>query len=159
MNRTARGAAFTVLAMLAFASMDAISKWLVVGYPIGQIMWIRYGVFCLFAWLVVRRRGLLGAAPSRRPRLQAARSLLALIESFVFVLAFRYLPLADVHALAATSPLIVIALGVLFLGERAGFARWLAVLAGFAGMLLIVRPGFRELNDALLLPIAGAFMW
>jgi drug/metabolite transporter (DMT)-like permease len=77
----------------------------------------------------------------------------------VFVLAFRYLPLADAHALAATSPLIVIALGVLFLGEKAGLARWLAVLAGFIGMLLIVRPGFRELNPALLLPIVGAFMW
>jgi drug/metabolite transporter (DMT)-like permease len=55
--------------------------------------------------------------------------------------------------------LIVIALGVLFLGEKAGFARWVAVAAGFIGMLLIVRPGFRELNTALLLPIAGAFMW
>jgi drug/metabolite transporter (DMT)-like permease len=146
--------------MLAFASMDAISKWLVVDYPLGQIMWIRYGVFCVFAWLVVRRRSeLLKAARSRRPWLQAGRSLLALVESFVFVLAFRYLPLADVHALAATAPLIVIALGVLFLGERAGVARWLAVLAGFIGMLLIVRPGFRELNTALMLPIAGAFMW
>ena len=72
------------------------------------------------------------------------RSLLAVIESAIFVLAFRYLPLADTHAIAATSPLIVIALGVLFLGERAGLARWLAVAAGFVGVLLIVRPGFRD---------------
>ena len=159
MNRTARGAAFTVLAMLSFASMDAISKWLVVDYTLGQIMWIRYAVFCVFAWLVVRPRGFVRALRSARPWLQAGRSLLALVESFVFVLAFRYLPLADVHALAATAPLIVIALGVLFLGERAGLARWVAVFAGFIGMLLIVRPGFRDLNTALLLPIAGAFMW
>jgi drug/metabolite transporter (DMT)-like permease len=158
-TRTARGASFTVLAMLAFASMDAISKWLVVDYPLGQIMWIRYAVFCVFAWLVVRPRGFVRAIRSARPWLQGGRTLLALIESFVFVLAFRYLPLADVHALAATSPLIVIALGVLFLGEKAGFARWVAVVAGFIGMLLIVRPGFRELNMALLLPIVGAFMW
>src|SRR5262249_4514484 len=149
-----RGASFTVLAMLAFASMDAISKWLVVDYPLGQIMWIRYAVFCVFAWLVVRRRGFARAMRSARPWLQGGRTLLAVVESFVFVLAFRYLPLADVHALAATSPLIVIALGVLFLGETAGFARWVAVVAGFIGMLLIVRPGFRELNMALLLPIA-----
>src|SRR5262249_37956676 len=158
-TNTARGAAFTVLAMLAFASMDAISKWLVVGFSLGEIMWIRYAVFCVFAWLVVRPRGFLKAVRSRRPWLQGGRALLALVESFVFVLAFRYLPLADVHALAATSPLIVIALGVLFLGERAGPARWLAVLAGFVGMLPIVRPGFRELNAALLLPIVGALMW
>ena len=77
----------------------------------------------------------------------------------MFVLAFRYLPLADTHAVAATSPLIVIALGVLFLGEKAGPARWAAVAAGFVGVLLIVRPGFRELDWALLLPLAGAILW
>ena len=145
--------------MLAFASMDAMSKWLVADYPIGQMMWIRYGVFCLFAWLVVRRRGLLASARTGRPWLQGVRALLALIESMVFVLAFRYLPLADAHALAATSPLIVIVLGVLFLGEKAGLARWLAVLAGFIGMLLIVRPGFRTLEWSLLLPVLGALLW
>ena len=74
------------------------------------MMWIRYAVFCVFAWLVVRRRGgLVRAARSRRPWLQASRALLAVIESAVFVLALRYLPLADTHAVAATSPLIVIA--------------------------------------------------
>ncbi len=77
----------------------------------------------------------------------------------MFVLAFRYLPLADTHAIAATSPLIVIALGALFLGERVDTARWLAVLAGFAGVLLIVRPGFRTLDWPLLIPLAGALLW
>ena len=80
--------------------------------------------------------------------------MLAVIESAIFVLAFKYLPLADAHALAATSPLIVIALGVLFLGERAGVARWLAVAAGFAGVLLIVHPGFRTFDWPMLLPLA-----
>ncbi len=111
--------------MLAFASMDAISKWLVADYPIGQLMWIRYGIFCLFAWFVVRRQGLATAARTRRPWLQAVRALVAVIESAVFVLAFRYLPLADTHALAATSPLIVIALGVALPG-REGRRRALA---------------------------------
>ena len=82
-----------------------------------------------------------------------------MVESAVFVLAFRYLPLADTHAVAATSPLIVIALGALFLGERAGPARWIAVAAGFVGVLLIVQPGFRELDWALLLPLLGAVLW
>ena len=149
-----------MLAMLCFAGMDAISKWLVADYAISQMMWIRYGVFCLFAWLVVRRQ-----RPARRrsarggPGCRSARSLLAVIESAIFVLAFRYLPLADAHAIAATSPLIVIALGVLFLGERAGLARWLAVAAGFAGVLLIVQPGFRTFDWPLLLPLVGAVLW
>ena len=145
--------------MLAFASMDAMSKWLVADYPVGQMMWIRYGFFCLFAWLVVRRRGFVTALRSQRPWLQASRAVLAVIESAVFVLAFRYLPLADTHAIAATSPLIVIALGVLLLGEKAGRDRWLAVVAGLLGVLLIVRPGFRTLDWPLLLPLLGAVLW
>ena len=64
-NNTTLGALYTMLAMLGFASMDAISKWLVADYAIGQMMWIRYAVFCVFAWYVVRRRGLLTAARSR----------------------------------------------------------------------------------------------
>jgi drug/metabolite transporter (DMT)-like permease len=146
--------------MLCFASMDTIAKWLVADYPIGQMMWIRYGIFCVFAWLVVRRRGgLRKAFRTERPWLQAGRSLLAVVESAVFVLAFRYLPLADTHAIAATSPLIVIALGALFLGEKVNAARWLAVLAGFMGVLLIVRPGFRTLDWPLLIPLVGALQW
>ncbi|MBL8235383.1 MAG: EamA family transporter, partial [Bryobacterales bacterium] len=86
-----------------------------------------------------------------QPLLQFGRALLAVVEAAVFVVAFRYLPLADTHAIAATSPLIVIALGVLFLGEKAGAARWGAVAAGFVGMILIVRPGFRELDWVLLI--------
>ena len=153
------GALYTVLAMLGFASMDAISKWLVADYPIGQMMWIRYGVFCVFAWLVVRRRGVRAALRSGRPILQAVRALVALVESCIFVLAFSYLPLADTHAVAATSPLVVIALGALVLKERVDAARWLAVAAGFAGVLLIVRPGFRTLDWPLFLPLAGALLW
>ena len=158
-NNTSLGALYTMFAMLGFASMDAITKWMVADYPIGQMMWTRYAVFCLFAWLVVRRRGLRSAWRTTRPWLQGGRALLAVVESAVFVLAFRYLPLADTHAVAATSPLIVIALGALFLGERAGPARWIVVAAGFVGVLLIVQPGFRELDWALLLPLLGAVLW
>ena len=158
-SNTALGALLTMLAMLCFAGMDAISKWLVADYSVSQMMWIRYILLVLFAWFVVRRQGLRAAFRTTRPVLQIVRSLIAVVEGAMFVLAFRYLPLADTHAVAATSPLIVIALGVLFLGERAGLARWLAVAAGFVGVLLIVRPGFRSLEWPLLLPLVGAIMW
>jgi drug/metabolite transporter (DMT)-like permease len=158
-GNNALGALLTMLAMLCFAGMDAMSKWLVADYSVGQMMWIRYILLCLFAWFVVRRQGLRAAFRTTRPVLQIVRSLIAVVEGAMFVLAFRYLPLADTHAVAATSPLIVIALGVLFLGERAGPARWLAVAAGFIGVLLIVRPGFRSLEWPLLLPLVGAVMW
>lgn len=158
-RNTSLGALLTMLAMLCFAGMDAMSKWLVADYSVGQMMWIRYILLTLFAWFVVRRQGLRAAFHTTRPVLQIVRSLIAVVEGAMFVLAFRYLPLADTHAVAATSPLIVIALGVLFLGERAGPSRWLAVAAGFVGVLLIVRPGFRSLEWPLLLPLVGAIMW
>jgi drug/metabolite transporter (DMT)-like permease len=159
MSRTALGALLTMLAMLCFAGMDAISKSLVADYAVGQMMWIRCALLCLFALFVAYRRGVRVAFRSQRPGLQIVRSLVAVVEGAVFVLAFRYLPLADTHAVAATSPLIVIALGVLFLGERAGPARWLAVMTGLVGVLLIVRPGFRTFDWPLFLPLFGAVLW
>jgi drug/metabolite transporter (DMT)-like permease len=139
--------------------MDAISKFLVADYGVIQIMWVRCALIFLFSWVIIRRQGLAKALRSERPWLQFARSLILLIESAIFVLAFRYLPLADAHALAATSPLMVIALGVLFLGEKAGLARWLAVAVGFAGVLLIIQPGLRAIDWPALLPLGGAVLW
>jgi drug/metabolite transporter (DMT)-like permease len=153
------GALLTMLAMLCFAAMDAISKFLVADYAVGQMMWIRYILIFFFAWFIVRRQGLRRALRTRRPGLQVVRSLIAVVEGGMFVLAFRYLPLADTHAIAATSPLIVIALGVVCLGERAGPSRWLAVLAGFIGVMMIIRPGFRSLDWPVLLPLVGAILW
>ena len=85
--------------------------------------------------------------------------MLGLAENAVFVLAFWYLPLMETHAVAATSPLLVVALAVPMLGERVGLRRWLAVGAGFAGVLLIIRPGFHALDWPLLLPLLGALLW
>jgi len=158
-SNNALGALFILLATLCYASMDAISKFLVADYAVIQIMWVRCALIFLFSWIIIRRQGLVKALRSERPWLQFARSLILLIESAIFVLAFRYLPLADAHALAATSPLMVIALGVLFLGEKAGLARWLAVAVGFGGVLLIIQPGLRTLDWPVLLPLGGAVLW
>jgi drug/metabolite transporter (DMT)-like permease len=120
---------------------------------------VRYFVFLLFALVIVRPARLRRAVFSRRPWLQGGRSLLGLIENAVFVLAFLYLPLADTHALAATSPLIVVGLAALWLGERAGWQRWLAVAGGFCGVLIIIRPGLATLDWPVLLPLGGAVLW
>ena len=158
-NQTVLGPLLTMFAMLCFAGMDATSKFLVADYAVGQMMWIRCIILYLFACFIVRRTGVRAALKTPRPGLQIARSLILVIESALFVFCFKYLPLADAHALGSTSPLIVIALGVIFLGERAGAARWLAVVAGFAGVLLIIRPGFRDVDWPLLLVLVGAGLW
>ena len=74
-----------MLAMLCFAGMDAISKWLVADYSVAQMMWIRYILLCLFAWFVVRRQGLRATFRTTRPVLQIVRSLIAVVEGAMFV--------------------------------------------------------------------------
>jgi drug/metabolite transporter (DMT)-like permease len=158
-GRSGIGALLMILAMLCFASMDALSKFLVQAYPVVQVMWLRYLCFAGFALLVTRRRGIGRAMRSRRPWLQGGRAALAVVEAGVFVLAFRYLPLAEAHAIGAASPLVVIALSAPLLGERVDLARWAAVLAGFGGVLIILHPGFDTPDWPLLLPLAGAVLW
>lgn len=159
MSRNSLGALLMCLSMFGFAVMDSISKFLVQSYPVMQTLWVRYVIYAGFALLVARRGGILRQARSRRPWLQFWRSILAMLENAVFFLAFAYLPLAETHAIAATSPLIVILLAAPMLGEKVGLHRWLAVLAGFAGVLLIVRPGLVSLEWPMALPLVGALMW
>ena len=151
--------ALTLAAMFAFAAMDGLSKVLAGKLAIAQMLWFRYILFTALAVIVLHRQGLAGVWRTGRPWLQGGRSLLMVVENGIFVLAFKYLPLADVHAIAAASPLIVIALSVPMLGEKVGPRRWLAVIAGFLGVLLIVRPGFQDLSWPILIAIAGAILW
>ena len=156
---SARGVALMLGSMGLLACMDAVSKVLAADYPIPQILWVRAVMFAAFAAAMARRIGLRRAWRSGRPGLQLFRSLLMIVEMGVFVLAFTYLPLADVHAIAASSPLLVIALAGPLLGERVSAARWCAVVAGFAGVLAIVRPGFQEVGPGLLIALLGALLW
>lgn len=158
-HRTRAGILLTLAAMLLFASMDAVNKTLVQTLSVPQILWFRFMVFTLLAMAVLYRRGLRRTFHSSQPLLQFFRALLIVIENGIFVLAFRYMPLADAHAILAATPLIVIALSVLMLGEKVGLRRWLAVAAGFVGVLLIVRPGFQEIGPGILIALIGTAMW
>lgn len=158
-TRTGLGIGLTLGAMFMFAAMDAISKVLAGALAIPQILWVRYLLFTVLALVMLRHLGIGNVLRSRRPGQQLVRALVAVVESGVFVLAFTYLPLADVHAIAAASPLIVIALSVPLLGEKVGPRRWLAVSAGFLGVLAIVRPGFADVGPGHLVALAGAFLW
>lgn len=157
-SRRAAGIALMLLAMFLFASLDASNKWLSQGYAIAQLMAVRYACFCVFAlWLA--RRKLRTLVRSRRPWLQIARSMLLVVETAVFVLAVSLLPLADVHAIAAVSPLMVTALAFPLLGERVTARQWAAVILGFCGVLVIVRPGIAAIDWAVAVPLAGAALW
>ncbi|MEO1077003.1 MAG: EamA family transporter, partial [Bacteroidota bacterium] len=91
---------------------------------------------------VMQRGGISHALKTQTPFLQIARSLILVTEIAIFILAFRYLPLGDVTAIASAAPLVVLAFAVIFLGEKVGIHRWSAVAIGLIGMIMIARPGF-----------------
>ena len=158
-RRTRAGIALMLAAMLAFAVMDGLSKSLTAVLPIAQIMWTRQIVFATIAVFWFWTPGLSRTLATTRPWLQGARALLLIIESAFFITAFKVLPLADVHAIAASTPLFVVALSVPFLGEKIGPRRAFAIILGLIGVLIIVRPGFSVLSWPMLLALAGAALW
>ena len=153
------GIFFLLLATFGFACLDASAKVAVADYSIVQILWTRYLFLTLLAWRLGAAQGFAGTLRSKRRWLQGGNALLLVMESATFVAAFSLLPLADVHAVAAASPLFVMALAAPLLGEKVGPRRWVAVGIGFFGVLLIVRPGLRAVDAGTLLPLAGALMW
>ena len=157
--RTGPAIALMVLAMCLMASMDATSKWLLEEISIPQILLVRFGIFLLVALALAGRRGFARTIRSQRPGLQIIRSIVMLAEITVFIWAFSLLPLADVHAIAAISPLMATALAVPLLREKVGWHRWSAVVIGFIGVLIIVRPGSGVIGWAALVPLLAAFLW
>ncbi|MEL0003034.1 MAG: DMT family transporter [Rhodospirillales bacterium] len=158
-DRPALGIILMIFALFVLASMDAVAKHLTETLAAPQILAVRFWIFLTFSSLIASRRGLREAAHSKNPRLQIVRTLVLVVEMTMFLVAFSFLPLAEVHAIAAVSPLIVMALAAIFLGERIGPRRWTAVAVGFLGVMLIIRPGAGVFDPISLLALAGAFGW
>jgi drug/metabolite transporter (DMT)-like permease len=154
-----RGIALMIVAMLTFASMDALSKLAMERHDVAQVLCVRFWIFLAFALVLTRRRGLRASLASRRPVFQIGRSLLLIVEMGAFMLAFRAMHLADVHAIAAVAPLIAMLMAALLLGERIGPHRKAAAAIGFLGVLVIVRPGTGVFEGAALWPLIGATLW
>jgi len=149
---------YIILACACFATMDAINKSLTQSFAVAQIMAIRFAIFvvlgCALArsgpWIVLR---------SRAPWWQALRTVVLLAEMLAFVLAFRYLPLADVHAVAAAAPLLVTALAFFFLGEKVDLVGWLLVAGGMVGAALVVGPAFEDFGPAMWIAVVATLTW
>lgn len=151
-----QGIIWHVVGMLLFGSMDAVSKYLTTLLPVPEILWVRYLFFAFFGFVLAIYLGGFQALRTKILIIQVLRGLALVSEIILFTYSFRYLPLADAHVMAATVPLMVLALAVPILGEKVGFRRWLAVIIGFLGILIILRPGFEEWNPILILPLLGA---
>ncbi len=159
-DNIARGILLLLGTMVIIGTMDALSKLLVTDMAVGQILAVRYWMFfCVAAWMAYRSIGLRRAFASKRPWVQIVRSVILMAEMALFIQAFAYMHLADVHAIAAAAPLLVMVMAALFLGERIGPHRKAAVAIGFLGVLLIVRPGTGLFGWAAALPVVATVLW
>lgn len=154
-----QGVALSVLAMFCLASMDATGKVLTATYPIVQVMAVRFAIFLGAVLLLVGSQGRLGSLRSKMVWTQTARALCLVAEVSLFIYAFSIMPLADVHAIAAVAPLFVTLLAALFLGETIGMRRGVGVAIGFAGALIIIRPGMDVMTWQAIYPVVGTVLW
>jgi drug/metabolite transporter (DMT)-like permease len=155
--RIFRGMLMVLTAVALFAMMDALSKYLTRFYPVALVAWARYAFHLLLVLAVLGPRLGLALVRTARPAAQLVRGLLLAIASVSFISAVKYLPLAESSAIAFLGPLLVTLMSVLFLKEKVEPARWVAVACGFAGVLVIIRPGSDVFTWTALLPLGNAF--
>lgn len=153
-----RGILLVVVAMAFFSCSDATAKYLNLTLPAIQIGWMRYAVFLALMLPLLLREGP-AVVRTPRPALQILRGLGMLGSALFFILGMRYLPMAEAAATSYVSPVFVTVLSILFLGEKIGPRRWVAVLVGLAGVLIVMRPGGAAFQPAAIFPILSAMSW
>ncbi len=158
-DRPLRGIALVAFGISIFSLQDVVIRALSGDYSVLQIMFIRALVALWPMLLFVRLEGGFGGLKSQRPLRQFCRGFLMVFSYTSYYMALAFLPLATVTSIFFVSPLIVTIFSVVFLGETVGARRWCAVLIGFSGMLIIVRPGAEGLEWATLLPIVAALTY
>jgi len=158
-NATLRGIYLLLASEIFFAGYNAIGKWLATGYSPVQIIFFR-GLFGLLpVAILVWQAGGRPALRSHSPGWQILRAVCSLTSNIAFILAYRTMPLADAMAIGYASPIVVTALSVPLLSERVGLHRWSAVVVGFAGILIIARPGTGVFGAGGLLAMAGTLFY
>jgi drug/metabolite transporter (DMT)-like permease len=158
-NSAVRGIAFMLAGGACFALMDSLIKWVSPRFAISQIIFFRSLFALLPIGAMAAREGGLRALRTARPGGQAIRALCGLASLYCFVYAFSHMPLADAIGIGFSAPILITALSVPLLGESVGIRRWSAVLVGFVGVIIIVRPGSGVLQATALIALAGTLFY
>lgn len=156
-HRSARlaGIALMLLAVWLFSFGDALGKYIVATYSVGQLLLLRaVASLALLSPAIWRSRGAFRAI--QRPGLQLLRVALSTLEVAAFFLATVYLPLADVITYYLAAPIFVTAASALFLGEHVGWRRWSAIAVGFAGVIVALRPSAEAVSWPAMIALAGS---
>lgn len=157
-QRPLYGIFLMLIAMAILPFLDVVAKFLgQMGVPILQIVWARL----FFGMLMTLPFALkIGGVAALRPDpfwIHSLRGIFLGGATFFFFWALKFLPIADTLAIFFVQPLIVTMLSPLMLGEKIGFRRWAAVVVGFIGTLIIIRPGFQTFNPGMLMALAAGF--
>jgi drug/metabolite transporter (DMT)-like permease len=151
------GILFAVAAYFSFSILDAFQKTAVINHSIFQLLFIRYIFTLLLSCSEAKRKKNYKFWQSNNVKLQVLRSFFSIIESGCFVLAFRYLSLAEVHSVGSLTPVIIVTLSAFILKEKVSPKTWIAIFVGFLGVLIILRPGLSIFDIKSLLPLMAAF--
>lgn len=143
--------------MALFTTLDASAKLVTQTLPIPVAVFARYALALVLASLLILHKGA-NLIRTRHPVLQMLRGGFLLASTFANFFAMGYLQLAQTGAIFFTIPLLVCALSGPLLGEKVGLHRWLAVLAGFVGVLIIMQPGSAQFHWAMLVSLVAALM-
>ena len=155
---------FIVLAMFCISLNDMLIKQLSDSYPLHQMVLVRSLIGIAFTFCILQFEGGIGILRTRQPGLHLVRGLLLVTANMSFFAGLAVIPLADATALFFVAPLFITVLSVPLLGETVGWRRFAAVIVGFVGVLVMLRPGGDAADGAgdriaLMLPIVGAFAY
>ena len=152
LSKNQLGFLYMFMSICAFSLMDILVKWSV-DYPIGQVLFFRGFFGIVFYLFVIPRERLHNFYQTKRPGLHLLRCISGLIALIAIFIALRKLPLATVVSISFAAPIFTTIFSIFLLNEKVGFYRWLAVIVGFIGIIVIAEPGFSSLNIYYLYPI------
>ena len=152
LSKNQLGFLYMFISICAFSLMDIIVKWSV-NYPIGQVLFFRGFFGIIFYFFIIPRERLHNFYQTKRSGLHLLRCLSGLIALISIFIALRELPLATVVSISFAAPIFTTIFSIFLLSEKVGIFRWLAVLIGFVGIIIITEPGISELNIYYIFPI------
>lgn len=160
-QHTMQGMALMAFAMTILPGMDAIAKYMATfeGMSPGQVTFYRFFFQLVCTLPLLLTVGGKDAFRAKRPWMNLLRGILHGAASLLFFVAVKYMPLADVFAIYFVEPFMLTAMSAIFLGERVGWRRWLAIAVGFGGALIVIQPSFAVFGWTALLPVACAFVY
>ena len=152
LSKNQLGFLYMFLSVCAFSIMDLIVKWSD-NYPLGQVIFFRGFFGLVFYYFIIPKKRIKDFYFTKRPLLHLSRCFFGLAALLSIFTALRNLPLATVVSITFAAPIFTTIFSIFFLSEKVGYFRWLAVIVGFIGILIISEPGFSSLNIYYIFPV------